>query len=216
MSDRLRLLIADRVATRAGIRMALGDDVEVCAEAGDAQLAIRAAMRDQPDVCLVGRDIPGDAIAAVRGICRAAPSAAVVMLAEFGDADDLLESVRAGAVGYVPGPLDRDRLHQIVRVTACNEAVVPRSMVLDLLLELRGGGVGSDALSARESQVLGMLRRGHSTSAIAERLSISPVTVRRHISGLVHKLGVEDRAALMQSSTGASARRAGDGVASAA
>ena len=98
--------------------MALGDDVEVCAEAGDAQLAIRAAMREQPDVCLVGREIPGDAIAAVRGICRAAPSAAVVMLAEFGDADDLLESVRAGAVGYVPGPLDGERLRRIVRVTA--------------------------------------------------------------------------------------------------
>lgn len=216
MSDRLRLLIADHAPTRAGIRLALGDDVEVCAEAGDAQLAIRAAMREQPDVCLVGRDIPGDAIAAVRGICRAAPSAAVVMLAEFGDADDLLESVRAGAVGYVPGPLDGVRLQRIVRVTAANEAVVPRSMVLELLLELRGGGVGSGALSGRESQVLGMLRRGHSTAAIAERLSITPVTVRRHISGLVYKLGVEDRAALMQSSTGASARRAGGGVASAA
>jgi DNA-binding NarL/FixJ family response regulator len=79
---------------------------------------------------------------------------------------------------------------------AANEAVVPRSMVLELLLELRGGGGGADALTARESQVLGMLRRGHKTAEIAERLSIAPVTVRRHISELVRKLGVEDRAAL--------------------
>ncbi len=53
-----------------------------------------------------------------------------------------------------------------------------------------------DSLTPRESQVLGMLRRGHGTASIAERLSIAPVTVRRHISELVQKLGVTDRAAL--------------------
>jgi DNA-binding NarL/FixJ family response regulator len=71
-------------------------------------------------------------------------------------------------------------------------------MVLELLMELRGGGTGAGALTARESQVLGMLRRGHSTAAIGERLQITPVTVRRHISELVHKLGVEDRSALIE------------------
>ncbi len=67
---------------------------------------------------------------------------------------------------------------------------------MPLLLELRGGGVGPDALTAREAQVLGMLRRKHSTSEIAAQLAIAPVTVRRHISRLVSKLGVENRAAL--------------------
>ena len=88
------------------------------------------------------------------------------------------------------------------------EAVVPRSMVLELLLELRGRGDGADALTTRESQVLGMLRRGHSTAEIADRLVIAPVTVRRHISELVRKLGVEDRAAL----TNADARSTRAGV----
>jgi DNA-binding NarL/FixJ family response regulator len=68
-------------------------------------------------------------------------------------------------------------------------------MVLELVLELRGGH-SDDLLTGREAQVLGMLRRGHTTAAIAERLQIAPVTVRRHISELVHKLGVENRAAL--------------------
>jgi DNA-binding NarL/FixJ family response regulator len=121
------------------------------------------------------------------------------MLAEVHDVDDLLESVRAGAIGYVPGPIDGARLRRIVHAVSANEAVVPRSMVLELLLELRGGGSGSEALTTRESQVLGMLRRGHSTAAIAERLGIAQVTVRRHISELVHKLGVENRAALTAS-----------------
>ena len=91
--------------------------------------------------------------------------------------------VRAGAVGlYARTALDADRLRRIVRAVAANEAAIPRSMVLELLLELRGRGNGADALTARESQVLGMLRRGHSTAEIAERLAIAPVTVRRHIS----------------------------------
>lgn len=196
MTRLLRVLIADRVPTRVGIRLALDGDVDICAEADNTEQAIRAAKREQPDLCLVGDDFAGDSIAAIRGICRAAPDTAVVVLAQTHDVDYLLDSVRAGAVGYVPGGIDAERLRRIVRAAAANEAVVPRSMVLELLLELRGGGSGTDSLTARESQVLGMLRRGHSTAEIADRLVIAPVTVRRHISELVRKLGVQDRAAL--------------------
>jgi DNA-binding NarL/FixJ family response regulator len=198
VTDRIRLLIADWEPTRLGIRMALDGTADVCAEADDAEQAIRAAMREQPDVCLVGHDIPGGAIATVRGVSRAAPNASVVLLTPSYDADDLLESIRAGAVGYVPGAVDPERLRRVVKAIAAKEAVVPRSMVLELLLELRGGGPGVDALSTREAQVLGMLRRGQTTAEIADRLAIAPVTVRRHISQLVRKTGVEDRAALMR------------------
>jgi DNA-binding NarL/FixJ family response regulator len=196
LTQRPRLMIADRVPTRVGIRLALGADVEVCAEADDAEQAIRAAKRVQPCVCLIGADLPGGGIAAVRGVSRAAPDAAVIVLTESRDVDGLLETVRAGAVGYVPIALDAERLRRVVMAAAAGEAVVPRSMVMDLLLELRGAGHGADALSAREAQVLGMLRRKHSTAEIADRLAITPVTVRRHISQVVRKLGVEDRAAL--------------------
>jgi two-component system nitrate/nitrite response regulator NarL len=196
LTDAVKLLIADHMATRVGIRMALNGEVAVCAEADDAEQAIRAAKREQPDVCLVGQDLPGGALTAVRGVSRAAPNSAVVVLTSSEDVEYLLEAVRAGAVGYVPGALDAERLRRVVRAVAAHEAVVPRSMVLELLLELRGGGAGADALTSREAQVLGMLRRKHTTAEIAERLAIAPVTVRRHISQLVRKLGVEDRAAL--------------------
>jgi DNA-binding NarL/FixJ family response regulator len=212
VSERLRLLIVDRAATRVGIRLALNGGVDVCAEADDAEQAIRAAMREQPDLCLVGDHIAGDGLAAIRGVCRAAPGCAVVVLAQAHDADYLLECVRAGAVGYVPGALDAERLNRVVRAAANNEAVVPRSMVLELVLELRGGGGGADALTARESQVLGMLRRGHRTAEIAERLSIAPVTVRRHVSELVRKLGVENRAALTGAVTPNGGHKAPAGV----
>jgi DNA-binding NarL/FixJ family response regulator len=189
-------MIVDNEAMRAGIRLALADEVIVCAQAADAETAIRAAMSTQPDLCLVGSQIPGGVIAAVRGICRAAPGCAAVVLAPRHDVDELIDAVRAGAVGYVPGTRVADRLQRIVRAIAAKEAVVPRSMVLELLLEMRNVG-SAGGLSSRESQVLGMLRRGHSTAEIAARIEIAPVTVRRHISELVHKLGVADRSELV-------------------
>jgi NarL family two-component system response regulator LiaR len=193
----LRVLIADRGPTRMGMRMALDGEVAVCVEAGDAESAIRAAMTEDPDICLVSRDLPGDGIAAVRGICRAAPRAAVIVLAGIRDVDDLLAVIRAGAIGYVPDSLDARGLLRIVGAVVADEAVVPRAMVLDLLMELRSTAPGGEVLTGREVQVLGMLRRGHSTATIAERLEITPVTVRRHISVLVHKLGVRNRSELL-------------------
>jgi DNA-binding NarL/FixJ family response regulator len=195
----MRLLIVDHVPTRVGIRIALEGEVTVCAEASDAETAIRAAKREQPDLALVGTTIMRDWCVAIRGICRAAPDCAVVVLAEEPDTDDLLEAVRAGAVGYVPGPLELDRLRRVFRAVTANEAVIPRGMVSELLSELRSAAAASDLLTGREAQVLGMLRRGHSTARIAERLQIAPVTVRRHISELVRKLGVESRADLVES-----------------
>jgi DNA-binding NarL/FixJ family response regulator len=196
-SPRPTVLIVDRLATRVGIRLALGEEAEICVDVADAEQAIRAAKREQPDVCLVGDGMAGDELAAVRGICRAAPHASVVVLVQDPDVDFLLDAVRAGAIGYVPGPLDAEELRRVVKAAAAKEAVVPRSMVLELLLEVRGRGSGADVLTARESQVLGLIRRGHSTSEIAARLAIAPVTVRRHASELVRKLGVADRAALV-------------------
>lgn len=193
---RIRLLAADQEPVRNGIRMALDGEIVVCAEAETAEQTIRAAKHHQPDVCLISRDLCGDRMRTIVSTCRAAPDAAVVVLSPTPDPDDLLEAIRAGAVGYVPGEVDAARLRRIVRAAVAREAVVPRAMVLELVMELRGSG-GRDALTTREAQVLGMLRRGHSTAAIAERLQIAPVTVRRHISDLVRKLGVEGRAALV-------------------
>ena len=193
----MRVLIADHAPMRAGIRMALGAEVDICAEADDGEQAIRAAKREQPDVCLVGEEVVGDDLGVIRGISRTAPNAGVVVRVEALDADDLLNLVRAGAIGYTAGPLNAERLRRIIRAIAANEAVVPRAMVLELLLELRHSGIREEGITARESQVLGMLRRGHTTGAIAARLEITPVTVRRHISELVRKLGVGDRGALV-------------------
>jgi DNA-binding NarL/FixJ family response regulator len=196
-----RILIADHRLVRLGIRMALEaeEGFEVCAEAEDAESAILAATEDRPDVCLVGWDLPGGALNAIRGIFENAPGSAVVVLASTNDVDDLLAALRAGAIGYVPASLSFEALRRVVRAVLDHEAAIPRSMVREVVFELRTRGVRSQNLTSRESQVLGMVRRGQPTAEIARRLQISPVTVRRHVSELMHKLGVESRSELVAS-----------------
>jgi DNA-binding NarL/FixJ family response regulator len=194
---RPRVLIADFAPTRVGVKLALGPDIETCAEAETAGQAIRRARDEQPDVCLIRRELPGDGLEAVRGVVRVAPRAAVILLCDRPSPDDLLSAVRAGAVGYAPGPVSPSSLRAMLRGVLANEAALPRSMVKELMRELRGLD-GEHELSARELEVLGLVRRGHSTAAIAQQLQIAPVTVRRHISEVVRKIGVENRAALTQ------------------
>jgi two-component system nitrate/nitrite response regulator NarL len=198
MTPTARLLIVDYGPTRMGVRMALAGTVAICAEAADAEAAILAAEREQPDICIVGLEIPGGGVAAIKGIAKVAPDSSVVVLAAGNNSDDLLACVRAGAVGFVPGSFDGAQLQRVVQAVLAHEAAVPRSMVRELVLELRNSiAPGADGLSSRETQVLNMVRRGHTTAVIARELEISPVTVRRHISMLVSKLGVPSRRALL-------------------
>jgi DNA-binding NarL/FixJ family response regulator len=199
---RLRLLIADYEPVRMGVRLVLGDQHEICAEADDCRTAIASAQSMRPDLCLIGLDLPGGALTAVNEIARALPDASIVVLAGTSDADDLLAAIRAGAIGYVPGGADPDRLRRVVTAVARGEAAIPRAMVLDMVHELQGIGAGPEGVTVREAQVLGMLRRGQSTGAIAQRLGISPVTVRRHISSLLQKTGAADRSQLLANDVG--------------
>ncbi len=191
-----RLLVADHPVTRLGVRITLKQTVSVCAEADDAENAIRAARREQPDICLVGFGVRGGGLLATRGICEVAPKANVIVLAPTPDVEDLLSCVRAGAVGYLPSDVSPASLRRVVEAVISGEAAVSRSMVLALVRELQQGTVGGENLTPREKQVLGMLRRGRSTVAIADRLGISPVTVRRHISTARQKARVEGRGEL--------------------
>lgn len=197
-----RVLIADVPAIRIGVRIALEGAVEVCAEAGDAQSAAVAARLEQPAISLVGLDLPGDGIVAIRGICAAAPGTAAIALAHTQDTDDLLACVRAGAVGYLPQSIAAASLRRVVAAVSQGEAAVSRPMVLALVREVQRAASGSDGLTPRESEVVDLLRRGRSTAAIADRLGISTVTVRRHISASMQKIGAEDRGALTQARYG--------------
>jgi DNA-binding NarL/FixJ family response regulator len=191
-----KLLIADHAPTRRGIKIALGDLVEVCAEAGSAEEALELARRTQPDVCIVGLEISGGGIDTVQAICTVAPEAKVIVMAAAADPRDLIGVIRGGAIGYVPGSIDATALGRVVLAAAEGEAAIPRSLVIELARELQGAGARDDRLTPRATQVLALLREGQSTAEIAETLRISPVTVRRHISILRQRTGTETRTAL--------------------
>jgi DNA-binding NarL/FixJ family response regulator len=175
--------------------------LEVCAEAGTADDAIGEANRTRPDACIVGWGLPGGALHAVHGILEVVPSP-IVVLANALDVDGLLSAMEAGAAGLISGDVDASGLRRVVRAVLADEVVVPRSMLRDLIFAVRPTMLAGLNVSGREAEVLSLLRRGQSTAEIASRLQMSPVTVRRHISNLVRKLGVEDRAALVGTTGG--------------
>jgi len=203
-----RVLIgADHRPTRVGMRLALEGAAD-CSEAGDADEAVAAALRDTPDVCLLDFDPPARGIEAAARITARAPGTPVVVMTRRLDEDDLVAAVRAGAIGYLPERVDPARLPFVVRGVLRGEAAVPRALVSRLIGELRGRearrrrlelhGRSLVELTEREWEVVDLLRQGHSTRSIGELLGISAVTVRRHAGTGYRKLGVGTRAELAE------------------
>jgi DNA-binding NarL/FixJ family response regulator len=208
MNERPTVVLADdHPVIRLGVRMALmRGGFEVLAEAADRDDAVEAVLREQPDVCLLDINMPGGGIEAATILAKAAPATAVVMLTVSESPDDLLSALRSGAKGYLPKDTSPDRLPAALYGVLKGEAALPRSLVGRVLHEFRRLPAPAESpvevdgveLTARESEILRMLGTGLSTIQISERLSLSPITVRRHISAGVAKLGAADRDAAMQ------------------
>jgi DNA-binding NarL/FixJ family response regulator len=204
MSARVKVLIADdHVPTRAGVRMALErGGLEVVAEAGNADDAVRLAARLHPDVCLLDIEMPGGGIRAAREIRAAVPNADVLMLTVAQDESTVFDAIRAGAAGYLLKDMDPATLPEAVRKVAAGEAVLPGRLVRWLIDEVRRHETRSSStlnesvrvpITPREREVLEMLGDRRSTAEMAAELKLSPVTVRRHVSALLGKLSVGSR-----------------------
>jgi DNA-binding NarL/FixJ family response regulator len=200
-----RVLIADDHApTRAGVRLALErDGIEVCAEATNAADAVEAALREHPDLCLIDVHMPGGGPSAASKITSNLPGTLVLMLTVSRENEDVLESLRRGATGYLLKDMDPASLPVAVRAALGGEGVIPRALAAGLIAEFRDRPAGvrrlagqrrdQPALSAREWEILELLAEGAGTGEMAERLFLSQVTVRRHISSILGKLGVSSR-----------------------
>jgi DNA-binding NarL/FixJ family response regulator len=196
------LIAAERLPTRVGLRLALEPEAR-CTEAADAQSAVNAAVRDRPDVCLLGLDVDGQSLRVVNEIVSKVPSAAVILLTDRLDEEEFMAAVRAGASGYLTQNLDPARLPHVVQGALRGEPAVPRRFVSRLLEELRTrerrrsvvlADRGRVSLTTREWEVVELLLRSASTSEIASQLGVAPVTVRRHVGSVERKLGVSTRA----------------------
>jgi len=205
--EHLSVLIADDDAPfRAAIRRALEEDgLIVVFEAADAATAIGAVSRLQPDICLIEIELPDDGLAAIGRIVKASPETLVIVLSRSDRPEDVVTAFTRGASGYLLKGLSNERLASTLVAAHNGEPALSRSLVPHLVDEIRRGSVrrlvlpgGPVTLTPRESEVGELLREGQSTAEIADRLGVSPVTVRRHVGLLLHKLGAESREAAIE------------------
>ncbi len=202
------LLGDDHAPTRAGVRLALeGSEFAVVAEAHDARSTVAAALRESPDICVLDVRMPGGGIEAAAEIAARLSGVVIVMLTVSQDDEDLFAALRAGAAGYLLKDTQPELLPAALRAAADGEAAMSPVLVTRLIDEFRARehrrrvpllGQRGVRLTEREWEVLELLREGRSTAAIADRLAISPVTARRHISAILHKLEVPTRAAAVR------------------
>ena len=204
----LRVLVADDHApTRDDVRRALDADerFSICSEVADAAEAVQAAVRKQPDICLLDIRMPGSGLAAAWEIAARLPRVKIVMLTVSDEDTDLFAALRAGAHGYLLKNMNMRRLPDALHGVFAGEAAMPRELVARVLERFHGreprwrppvtAGVSEGRLTSREWEVLALLARRYTTAEIASRLVLSASAVRAHIASIVRKLQVEDRAA---------------------
>ena len=200
MAEVIRVLVADdHPLTREGIKVALAQDecLELVAEAGDGEEAVKLASALQPDVVLMDVRMPRlGGIRATQAILRAVPSTRVVILTVEEAQARLGEALQAGAAGYLLKNIGAAELARAVRLTAQGHAVVHPTLTRQFLDEIRRltrGVNASPSLSAREVEVLQMIAYGATNREVGEALNISPQTVKTYLERIFNKLGVSDR-----------------------
>ncbi|WP_341976952.1 response regulator transcription factor [Microbacterium sp. LWO13-1.2] len=200
----IRVVVADdQELVRTGFVMILDaqPDIDVVGEASDGLQAIAAAHVHRPDVMLMDIRMPQlDGIAATKAICAATPTR-VIMLTTFDQDDYVFDALRSGASGYLLKDLRRDDLVQAVRVVAAGDALIAPSVTRRLIEAVVQGRPlpdipvrYRDVLTARELEILVLLGRARSNAEMAAELVVSEHTVKTHVSNVLTKLHLRDRA----------------------
>ncbi|MGW4980526.1 response regulator [Streptomyces mirabilis] len=211
----IRVLLADDQALlRSAFRVLVDSepDMEVVGEASDGAEALRLTREVRADVVLMDIRMPGtDGLAATR-LISADPGLAhvrVVMLTTFEVDEYVVQSLRAGASGFLGKGAEPEELLNAIRIAAGGEALLSPAATKGLIAKFLAQGDGSDegpgsvraerleALTGREREVLVQVAGGHSNDEIAERLEVSPLTVKTHVNRAMAKLGARDRAQLV-------------------
>ncbi|GAA3013892.1 response regulator transcription factor [Streptosporangium longisporum] len=207
----IRVLVADdEPMIRAGVRAILSTDpgIAVVAEAAGGREAVDLARRHRPDVAVLDVRMPGgDGIEASAEIRRTVPATGVVILTTFGEDDYILRALGGGAAGFLVKSGDPEELIAGVRAVADGAAYLSPRVAARVVAHLAAGDAGAlagrrraararvDTLTAREREVLGFLGTGLSNGQIARRLGVAEGTVKAHVSSILTRLGVDNRAA---------------------
>ncbi|GHH37588.1 response regulator [Streptomyces candidus] len=205
----VRVLLADdQTLVRAGFRSILSDedDIEVVGEASDGEQAVALARELRPDVVLMDIRMPGtDGLEATRRILAdpRLTEVRVVILTTFDVDDYVYGALRAGASGFLLKDTEPMELLHGIRVVARGDALLAPAVTRRLIAEFAGRVKQPDpsprlnALTEREREVMGLVGAGLSNDEIARRLVLSPATAKTHVSRIMTKLDVRDRAQLV-------------------
>jgi len=204
----IRVVLADdQPLIRAGFRMFLtpATDIEVVAEASSGRSAVDAVRASGADLVLMDIRMPDmDGIEATRRIAQADDLAGVrvLVLTTFEDDDSVVLALRAGASGFLGKNVEPAELLHAIRVVAAGDSLLSPSATRALLTRFITQSLPEDlpdvarlaSLTEREREVLGLVAYGLSNGQIAERLHLSPLTVKTHVTRTMTKLGARDRA----------------------
>jgi two-component system, NarL family, response regulator LiaR len=200
LSDKIGVLIADdHGMVRQGLRdyIELQDDMEVVADVGDGDQAVRRVTDSTPDVVLMDLVMPGTSgIEATRRIREVSPSTRVIILTSFAEEEQVFEAIKAGASGYLMKDIRPEELAKAIRGVYAGEPMLHPEIARMMMGELRRDRDEPrlhDQLTEREMEVLRCIARGLSNKEIAAELVISEKTVKTHVSNLLQKLHLADR-----------------------
>jgi two-component system nitrate/nitrite response regulator NarL len=203
MSHPIRILIVDdHTLFRSGIKALLQrqDDFEVVGEAGDGLEGLKRAKTLQPDVVLLDLHMPGiSGREAVKLLAEEVPACNVLLLTVSEDAEDLIETIRAGARGYLLKNIETDFLLNAIRSAARGESVVSPQMTGKLMMGVRMGKEGvaqeddKEKLSPREKDIIALLAKGVSNKEMANTLNVAESTVKIHVQNILKKLHLTSR-----------------------
>ncbi len=198
--SKISLVLADdHVVVRRGLRMLLDrvPDFEVVAEVGDAAAAVAAARERAPDVLLLDLNMPGEPLEALEEVSRSEPEIAVVVLTMEQDPAFAGRALQAGAKGYVLKRAAEEELVDAIRAAAAGDTHLSRELST-ALARAAAPSTRSDDLTARETEVLRLLARGHTNSEAAQELSLSVRTIETHRMRIQQKLRLSSRPELVQ------------------
>jgi two-component system NarL family response regulator len=196
------LICDDHALFRRGLALVLEseDGIEVVAEAADGASAVTLAEAHRPDVVLMDVRMPAaGGVDATRAIIAAVPSTKVLMLSVSDAEEDLYESVKAGASGYLLKEVSIDEVAGAIRSVVTGQSPISPVMASKLLAEFNTLARAADdkasapRLTDRELQVLNLVARGLSNREVAEQLFIAENTVKNHVRNILEKLQLHSR-----------------------